>query len=78
MLNYYLSGMSNKPKQPSPNGKVFEYTVRKISLSDWDMMNQDEVLNKFGDGGWELCSFSIIRIKETEMFQLIFKRERAK
>lgn len=62
-------------KKPSPNGKRFEYTVRKISLLDWERMNQDDVLNKFGDGGWELCAKSTVRIEEVEMYELIFKRE---
>lgn len=63
-------------KQPSPNGRRFEYTVRTISLKDWALMNQDDTLNKFGDGGWELCTFSVVRIEEGEVYQLIFKRER--
>lgn len=63
-------------KQPSPNGRRFEYTVRRISLKDWDIMNPDEVLNKFGDGGWELCTKVQVTIEEVEMWELIFKRER--
>ena len=63
-------------KHPSPTGRTFEYTVRNISPKDWEIMNQDDTLNKFGDGGWELCTFSTVQMQEGEVYQLIFKREK--
>lgn len=65
-----------KTNQPSPNKRVFEYEVRQVSLKDWDLMNPKEVLNKFGLGGWELCTRNKIQVGDAEMWELIFKREK--
>lgn len=65
----------NRPKLPSPNGQRYEYEVRQISFKDWDLMNPKEVLNKFGDGGWILCTKTHIKIGNADMWEMIFRRE---
>lgn len=67
--------MSQKHTHPSPNGKQYEYEVRLISFKDWGLMNPKETLDKFGQGGWRLCTKTHVKIQEADMWEMIFSRE---